>query len=117
MSGKRDVMDRNKNKKKRIEFSKVMVITAFVMWITVNVFGMVMVALTLDLSPIIYIISSVDAVAAVVAAFYSWKAKAENQIKLRRIYGDIAKEATQMSSGQYESWDRNNGGLNHEYRD
>lgn len=100
-----------------MEFSKTMVITAFVMWITVNVFGMVMIALTLNLDPIVYIISSVDAVAAVVAAFYSWKARTENQIKLRKIYGDLAKEVTQDLRGYDTPREEQYGGNNYEYRD
>ena len=75
---------------KRVEFSKLIVILATTMWLVVNLFGMVMMVVTLDLSPMVYVIASVDAVMAVCCAVYSSKAKAENMIKLKKIYGDDA---------------------------
>lgn len=76
--------------RKRIEFSKLIAVIAIIMWLLVNVFGMVMMAITMDLSPMMYVIGSVDAVVAVVYATYAHKAKAENLIKLKKIYGDDA---------------------------
>lgn len=84
-------MKRGLHTKKR-EFSKIMAVIAIVMWLAINIFGMVMVVVTLDTTPLMYIIGSVDAVVAVVLGFYFWKAKAENQIKLKKEYGDLAKE-------------------------
>lgn len=75
---------------KKLEFSKIIVILATSMWLLVNLFGMVMMVVTLDLTPMIYVIGSVDAVMAVCCAVYSSKAKAENMIKLKKIYGDDA---------------------------
>ena len=72
---------------KKIEFSKIIATIAIIMWILVNVYGMVMMAITLDLSPLVYVIGSVDAVVAIVYTTYSVKAKAENMIKLKQIYG------------------------------
>lgn len=72
---------------KRLEFSKIIAVIAIVMWILVNAFSMVMIAITLDISGLMYIVGSVDAVVAIVYTTYSIKAKAENMIKLRRIYG------------------------------
>ena len=69
------------------EFSKVIALIAIVCWIIVNVYGMVMMAVTMDLSPLVYVIGSADAVVAVVYAVYAHKAKIENVIKLKKIYG------------------------------
>lgn len=77
----------NKYNRHHYEFSKLISIIGISMWITVNIFGMVMMARTLDLSPLAYVIGSVDAVVSIVLSFYFWKAKAENQIKLDKIYG------------------------------
>ena len=74
-------------KKRKREFSKIMAVIAVIMWLVVNFFGMVMMVITLDLSPMVYVIGSVDAVVAVVLSCYYGKAKLENQIKLRKIYG------------------------------
>lgn len=81
-----------KNKKsskkgRKVEFSKIMAVIAVTMWIIVNLFGMAMVIFTMDSSPLMYVIPSVDAVVAAVLCYYYSKAKAENQIKLKRLYG------------------------------
>ena len=76
-----------KRARKKLEFSKIMAVIAIAMWIFVNLFGMAMVIFTMDTSPLMYVIPSVDAVVAVVCGYYFWKAKAENQIKLKKIYG------------------------------
>lgn len=76
-----------KIEKKRREFSKIMAVIAITMWVFVNLFGMAMVVFTLDTSPLMYVIPSVDAVVAAIIGFYLWKARAENQIKLRKLYG------------------------------
>ena len=67
-----------------------MAVIGIVMWLIVNIFGMAMMVLTYDLTPLAYVIGSVDAVVAVVLGFYYWKAKAENQIKLKKEYGELA---------------------------
>lgn len=76
-----------KTEKKRREFSKIMAVIAITMWVFANLFGMAMVVFTLDTSPLMYVIPSVDAVVASIIGFYLWKARTENQIKLKRIYG------------------------------
>jgi len=76
-----------KKEKKRREFSKIMAAIAITMWVFVNLFGMAMVIFTLDTSPLMYVIPSVDAVVAAILGFYLWKARTENQIKLKRLYG------------------------------
>ena len=77
----------SKKKEKRFEFSKIMAVIAITMWVFVNLFGMAMVIFTMDSSPLMYVIPSVDAVVAAIIGFYLWKARAENQIKLKRLYG------------------------------
>lgn len=72
---------------RKTEFSKIMAVIAVTMWIAVNLFGMAMVIYTMDSSPLMYVIPSVDAVVAAVLCYYYSKAKAENQIKLKRLYG------------------------------
>ena len=92
---------------KKPEFSKVVAVLGIVMWIVVNLFAMAMMVLTFDLTPLAYVIGSVDAVVAVVLGFYYWKAKAENQIKLKQEYGDLAKEVAQETPPTgYETWGR-----------
>ena len=76
-----------KEEHRKREFSKIMAVIAITMWVFVNFFGMAMVIFTLDTSPLMYVIPSVDAVVAAIIGFYLWKARAENQIKLKRIYG------------------------------
>ena len=94
---------------KRFEFSKLIVVLAIIMWIAVNVFGMVMMAITGDLSPMVYVLGSVDAVMAVICTTYSYKAKAENVIKLRKIYGvdtsDLARESDADIGRFYSRYD------------
>lgn len=69
------------------EFSKTIAVIGIMFWITVNLYGMIMMAITLDLSSLVYVIGSADAVVAIIYTTYSIKAKAENMIKLKKIYG------------------------------
>lgn len=82
------VMNR-RSKRNKLEFSKVVAVIGILMWMFVNLFGMAMMVVTYDLSPLAYVIGSVDAVVAVVLGFYFWKAKAENQIKLKKEFGGL----------------------------
>lgn len=82
-----------------VEFSKIIVILGISMWLIVNIFGMVMMAITRNLSPMVYIIASVDAVMACLTGWYSWKARAENIIKLKMIYGiDVSNLETEITA-------------------
>ena len=74
-------------KPKKFEFSKLITLTALVLWVSVIIFGIVMVAITLDLTGLVVIVGSVDAVVAIVYPTYAKKATAENMIKLKKIYG------------------------------
>ncbi|MBQ7540667.1 MAG: hypothetical protein IJT44_00060 [Clostridia bacterium] len=90
-----------KKEKKPLEFSKIIVVLTIIMWLTVNIFGMVMMAITRNLSPMVYIIASVDAVMAVIVTFYSRKACAENVIKLKSLYGIDVTEIMMDKVGTY----------------
>ena len=67
-----------------------MALIAVAMWLFVNMFGIWMVYITMDTSPLVYIVGSVDAVVAVVLSCYYTKAKLENMIKLKKHYGEDA---------------------------
>lgn len=104
--------DLKKNvQKRKPEFSKVVAVIGIVMWLIVNIFGMTMMVVTYDLTPLAYVIGSVDAVVAVVLGFYYWKAKAENQIKLKKEYGELADSVVNELAYEtppvgYETWGR-----------
>lgn len=104
-------MVKRTKQKRKPEFSKVVAVIGIVMWLIVNIFGMAMMVLTYDLTPLVYVIGSVDAVVAVVLGFYYWKAKAENQIKLKKEYGELAdsivnEPAYETPPVGYETWGR-----------
>lgn len=73
--------------KKRIEFSKIILVTMITLDIAVIIFSCVMMWRTCDLTPLAYLIPSIGAEVSTGTAFYSWKAKAENKIKLAKLYG------------------------------
>lgn len=91
---------------RKMEFSKIMALIAVGMWLLVNLFGIAMIVITLDTSPLVYIIGSVDAVVAVVLSCYYGKAKLENTIKLKQVYGKDA-EFVLKNGGSSDSngWD------------
>lgn len=67
-----------------MEFSKLILIVAGAINVVVIAFTMVMVWITLDLTPLQYLIPSVAAEVAAGTGFYYHKAKVENKIKLMR---------------------------------
>lgn len=73
--------------KPRFEFSKIMMIVAGVLNVTVIAFSMIMMWRVEDLSPLAYLIPSVSGECGLVASMYLNKAKIENKLKLMRIYG------------------------------
>lgn len=91
-----------KYKPKKTEFSKVIAVIAIVIWITVIIFSMVMIAVTLDTSGLMPLFESVSAVVGIVYTTYSLKAKAENMIKLKRIYGYDAESVVDKLLQHYE---------------
>ena len=74
-------------RKKKIEFSKLIMLTVGAVTIIVTAFALFMMWKTQDLSPLAYLIPAVFAELSVGTGFYYTKAKAENRIKLRQKYG------------------------------
>lgn len=73
--------------KKKREFSKVLWVAAMIHAATLSLFTMIIIFITGDSTPLEYLIPSVFAELAAATGFYFNKAKAENQIKLRKQYG------------------------------
>jgi hypothetical protein len=73
--------------KKKIEFSKLIMLAVGAVTIIVTAFTLFMVWKTQDTSPLAYLIPAVFAELSVGTGFYYSKAKAENRIKLRKQYG------------------------------
>lgn len=71
-------------KKKKKEFSKIILICVAIVALLVIIFACVMIAITKDLSPLSYLIPAVFAEMATGTAFYYSKAKAENEIKITK---------------------------------
>ena len=69
------------------QYSKVITSVGIAAWILVNLFGMCMVYITLDITALSWIIGSTNAVAIMIYRTYAKKAQAENMIKLRLQYG------------------------------
>lgn len=77
---------RRRNKK---EFSKVLVTLILVVTLAVIIFSMVMIYITKDTSPLAYLIPAVFAETATATGFYYYKARAENELKIKRqVYED-----------------------------
>ena len=73
--------------KKHREFSKCILIVAGFLNVIVIAFTCIMVWRTNDLTPLAYLIPSTAAEVSVGTGFYYNKAKIENKIKLKAIYG------------------------------
>lgn len=73
--------------KKKKEFSKIAILILGIVCTAQLVVADVLMFITFDLSPLAYIIPSVQAVLGVGISSYFWKAKAENKIKLMKKYG------------------------------
>ena len=80
-------MSRRKKPKKTVEYSKLIFSLVAAMTALVVAFTLIMVWRTNDLSPLGYLIPAVFAELAAATGFYYSKAKAENRIKLRKLYG------------------------------
>lgn len=74
-------------KKPKREFSKLIMIAVGAVTVLVTAFTFIMVWRTNDLSPLGYLIPAVFGELGVGTGFYYSKAKAENRIKLRKLYG------------------------------
>lgn len=78
---------RNIPKKPRFETSKVILFIVGAVTIWVTAFTLIMVWKTENLEPLAYLIPAIFAELATATGFYYSKAKAENRIKLRKLYG------------------------------
>ena len=67
-----------------MEFSKKIFIFVAAVTVIVTAFTMYMVWETKDISPLAYLIPAIFAEAGTGTAFYYWKSKAENQLKIAR---------------------------------
>lgn len=76
----------------KVEFSKIILIIATLINMWVIGFTCYMIYITRDLTPLTYLVPSTAAEVAAGTAFYYWKAKAENIIKLKRENPDIDHE-------------------------
>lgn len=74
-------------KRRRFEFSKLIVFVFGLIEIGVVIFSCRMVYLTGDLTPLAYLIPSTAIVGSTIVKHYSQKAKVENRIKLMHKYG------------------------------
>lgn len=79
-------MSRRTKKPKR-EFSKLILYVVKAVTVGVTAFTLIMVWKTENLEPLAYLIPAVFAELATATGFYYSKAKAENRIKLRKLYG------------------------------
>lgn len=91
-------MASKKKTKKKTEFSKVILIVVSVFTVIVTAFTMYAVIITGDTSALQVLIPSAFAELATATGFYYSKAKAENRIKLRKLYGDEAVEQDTMDN-------------------
>lgn len=84
----------------RSEYSKLILYVIGWILIPVIIYSMVMMAILADLGPLSYILGGLFSLANVAVGFYFWKARKENEIKLRLIYG---KENTEGIIGTEDS--------------
>lgn len=84
---------------KKPEFSKIIMAVALFLAIAISIFTCAVVWKTGDTSPLEWLIPVVFAVLTTATGFYYSKAKAENQIKLRKKYGA---EIYNDTKGEYE---------------
>lgn len=74
-------------RKAKREFSKTILMFIGAVTVVVTAFTLIMIWRTNDLSPLAYLIPAIFAELATGTGFYYSKAKAENRIKLRKLYG------------------------------
>ena len=74
-------------KEKKFEYSKIIVGIISASWVVVFVYALVFGIVTVDSVIVSDAIDSSEKLAMVIILAYLWKARAENMIKLRRIYG------------------------------
>ena len=70
--------------KKKFEFSKIIFVYIAIMFTIVIIFTMILMWVTKDTSAVAYLIPAVGGLMATTVGFYSWKAKAENVLKIQQ---------------------------------
>lgn len=87
-------IERKKKKKKKTEFSKKLLIISYLIGILIIAYAMFIQLLIIssnyqgDSSIVTGLIAGAFAEMGVVSGFYKWKAKAENIVKLQKLYGE-----------------------------
>ena len=93
-----EIIFKNTNKNKK-ETSKIVIGSLIILTYLFVIFVCVMICIFKDLSPLTFLIPSFFGLSSVAVGFYSWKAKAENKIKL-----EIARiEAEEKLKNKYKS--------------
>ncbi len=87
---------------KKIEHSKIITTGVLILSVLVVLFTLFMIWKTEDMSPLAYLIPSVEAAFCITAKHYYAKAGLENQIKLRQKYGDTAAAAVDATEHNEE---------------
>lgn len=96
-------MNSMRTRKRKVEFSKLILIGVSTATTAVAVFSCVMIWKTSDLSPLAYLIPAVFTELATATGFYFNKAKVENQIKLKKLYGADIDSIDNYTGGQGQS--------------
>ncbi len=81
------------------EFSKMLFVCIILINLAVTIYSCVLMWRTQDTSGLAYLIPAVYAELAAATGFYFNKAKAENQIKLKKVYGQLAEESEENANG------------------
>ena len=76
-----------RKRRKKFEFSKLILLIIGIFAVVVTIFTMVVVCRTGDTSALAYLIPAIFAELATATGFYYSKAKSENRIKLTKLYG------------------------------
>jgi hypothetical protein len=76
-----------KKEKPKTEFSKKLLYVIFFVTAIIIAFTLYIIYETKDTSPLSYLIPAIFTEVATATGFYYWKAKKENEIKLRKLYG------------------------------
>ncbi len=75
-------VEKTNKRKKNIETSKLIILSVVILTYLFSFFVCFMVYKTEDLSPFSYLIPSIFGLSTTAIGFYSWKAKAENKLKI-----------------------------------
>ena len=87
-------------KEKKFEFSKIMASVTISLLVVVVLYSLVLCSLTLDSTFLDNAIELLKPAALATIGFYYWKARGENVIKLKKIYGKDADAAIAAMNNQ-----------------